>query len=269
MIDGTDHEPLELTQEVGFADEPQEELAPEEEVVVSFGDEPEEGVEETPLIKQLRDQNRQQARELKRLRGSPPSNDADPEPTIPEEPELEAFDYDPDKFKEANRAREKALLAHMDWKQRNAERTAAQQRAADEQAKQTEQQKRALGVTDFETRAATVKDRLTEQQLAVLINASDNPAKMLYALGRSETRLEELAGIDNLAKFAARAGQMEKDIRVSKKTAPAPESRVRGATASTAVTGSDKELAKLEAEAAKTGDRSKLAAYRRANGIKA
>lgn len=259
-------EELELTEDqIAFEDEEQQAEQQDddgEETVISFGDEGGDEEQETPLVKRLRDQIRDRDRKLAKLQRAP-SNDDDPEPQIPARPSLEAMDYDQDRFDTALEARDTAIQAHAEWKVRQAERENAKRRNADEQAKQVEQQRRALGVGDYEERVSIVRDRLTEPQMAILINATDNPAKLLYALGRSETKLDELAGIDNLAKFAARVGQMESAVKVTKKKAPPPETQVRGATASTAVTAEDKHLAALEREAARTGDRSKIAAYRR------
>lgn len=232
------------------------------ETVISFGDEAEDEREASPLVNRLRGQLRQA---LGRLRErDTAANDGDPEPAIPARPSLEAMEYDQDRFDAAVDARDAAVAAHAEWKARQSGRESARQRVADDQAKRIEQQRRALGVSDYEDRSAAVRDQLSDQQMAILINATDNPAKLIYALGRSETRLGELAGLDNLAKFAARVGQLEGELKVSKKKAPAPESRVRGATASTALAGNtDKHLAKLEAEADRTGDRSAVIAYNR------
>lgn len=264
-----ENEPLDLTteQEIGFADEQSEQTEqqtePEavEETVITFGDEDAAEEDETPLVKRLRDQLRQ-AQRANRQRNTAADN-GDPEPVIPPRKPLEAFDYDQDKFDEAQEAREQAIRDHAAWERRQSEREAARKRAEEEEAKQVEQQVKSLGVSDYMERAAAVRDRLSDQQMAVLINAADNKAKLLYALGRSETKLDELASIDNLAKFAARIGQLEKEIKVTKRQAPAPESRVRGATASTAVTSDEKEIERLEREAERTGDRSKVIAYRR------
>lgn len=234
------------------------------ETIISFGDDAEDGEDDTPLVRKLRDQIRDRDRKLAQMRREPANNE-DPEPVIPELKEYDdpEFEYDTSRFNGYIRKRDKAVAAHAEWKVRQAERDNARKRVADDQAKQVEQQKRALGVTDYDDRAASVRDRLNDQQMAVLINATDNPAKLIYALGRSEIRLEELAGIDNLAKFAARVGQLERDIKVGKKQAPAPETRVRGATAAAAIRTNDKELERLEREADRTGDRTKIQQYKR------
>lgn len=256
-------EALDLNDEtvVAFEGEEPEQTEGAEETVIAFGDEPGEGEEETPLVKRLRDQLRQTQRQL-RTRDTAAQSD-DPEPVIPARKRIEDFEYDPDKFDAYDEERANAIQAHAEWKVRQAERETARKRASEEQSKQVEQQRRALGVSDYEDRVNVVRDRLSDQQMALLINATDNPAKVLYALGRSEMRLDELAGIDNLAKFAARVGQLEKEIKVTKRKAPPPETQVRGATASTALATDDKYLAQLEREAERTGDRSKVIAYNR------
>jgi hypothetical protein len=58
-------------------------------------------------------------------------------------------------------------------------------------------------------------------------------------------------------------GSLEKDIKVTKRNAPAADTAVRGSTASAALPASDKELERLEKEADRTNDRSKVIAYRR------
>ncbi|MDE2441648.1 MAG: hypothetical protein KGP14_11540 [Betaproteobacteria bacterium] len=265
-----DREPLDLTeeQEVGFADEEPEqheeqptEQAEEDdgEVVITFGDEDaEEEADATPLVKKLRDQVRTLQRQVRQKVPAAEAND--PEPVIPARPSLEAVDYDQDRFDRLYEEREKAIVEHAAWQRRNEEREAARKRQAEEQTKQVEQQVRALGVTDYEDRASAVRDRLSDQQIAVLINATDNPAKLLYALGRSETKLEELASIDNLAKFAARVGILEREIKVSKKRPPAPESKVRGATGTFASSAVEAKIDKLERDfaAGKITDRTEI-----------
>jgi hypothetical protein len=267
MIDADNgNEPLELTedQEVAFADEAPEqvEAEPEEETVIAFADEGEDVEDDTPVVRRLRDQLRQTQRQLRQVTRAPVQSD-DPEPVIPARPSLESVDYDQDKFDELSEKREKAILERAAWERRNEDRERDRKRQEEDQVKHIEQQKRSLGVSDYDARAEAVRERLTDAQMAVLLNGADNAVKLIYALGRSDIKLSELASIDNLAKFAARVGQLERDIKVTKKQPPAPQSRVRGATASTAVTSDAKYLEQLEREADRTGDRSKIVAYNR------
>jgi hypothetical protein len=262
--DQIDTDVLELENEAVVAfegdDDPDGQNEDEPEVVIAFSDDEQE--EETPLVKKLRDQLREAQRQSRRVRNAP-ADDADPEPVVSERPRSVAdFDYDEDRFNAALDDHIAAKEQHGEWKLRQSARDNARQATQDEQAKRVEQQRNALGVSDYDARSATVKDTLSDAQLAILINGADNPAQLIYALGRSQTRLGLLAGEDNLAKFAVMLGKMEKEIKVTKRSAPNPESQVRGATASLTQT-EDKHLAKLEREADKSGDRSKVIAYRR------
>lgn len=263
-----DTEELILTDEVEVQDveaevEGDEEGEDDPEVVIGFADDAEAEADDTPLVKRLRDQLREAQRQAKRAYREP-ANDADPEPQVPARPRSTAdFDYDEDRFNAALDDYEAKKDEHAEWKLRQTQREASRRAVQDEQARKIEQQKSALGVSDYDARSSVVKDALTEGQLAVLINGADNPAQVIYALGRSQSRLDMLSGEQNLARFAVMLGKMEKDIKVSKRTAPSPDSPVRGATGSLAATGTDKKLAALEKEAERTGDRSKIAAYRR------
>jgi len=261
-------EPLELTEEIidqapEFEGDEQH-TEDHDETVIAFADEGDEETEATPLVKQLRQQIRDRDRKLSQMRRSPsPVNDADPEPKVPDRPRSVAdFDYDEERFNAALDEHLAKKDEHTSWKARDEKRKNQRSEQEAEQARQIEQQRKALGVPDYDTKASSVRERLSDAQMSILISGIDNPAQMIYALGRSESRLDMLAGEDNLAKFAVMLGKMEKDIKVTKKTAPAPESRVRGANGSIAVSGSDKKLEQLEKEAARTGDRSKLIAYR-------
>lgn len=269
MTDGVDSETFDLAddQEVGFADELPEQDAPDTaeddgETVIAFSDEVEGGEQETPLIKKLREQLRETQRQL-RSRATPAVQDADPEPVVPPLKRIEDFDYDSDRHAEYLAQRDDAIESRATWRTRQSERDAARKREADQQNRQIEQQRNALGVSDYDARAETVRSVLSDAQIAVLLNGAENPAQLIYALGRSQAKLDTLAGEENLARFAVKLGNLEKDVKVQKRKAPPPETQVRGATASIASGGDDKELARLEKLAERTGDRSPVIAYRR------
>lgn len=232
------------------------------ETVIGFADEDDEEAEETPLIKKLRQQLRETQKQLTK-RNAPAVADNDPEPVVPPRKSIEDFDFDQERFDAYDETRDKARDEHANWKVRQAERDARNKRIAEERGAAIEKQRKALGVSDYEVQAAKVHERLSDQQQAILAEAADDPVKLVYALGKSETKLDLIAGETNLAKFAAQIGRLEKDIKVAKRKAPAPESRVIGATGTLAVTGEDKTLAALEKEAERTGDRSKVIAYKR------
>lgn len=270
----------ELTDELPELEEPVEQDAPEGadagddgdegETVIAFADEAEreDQDDDTALVKKLRDQIRERDRKLAQYRRSgPPSdaaNDADPEPVVPDVPDIETFDYDKEAFDAAVRERDAKVSEHAEWKNRQGERERERARVADQQAQQLEQQRKSLGVSDYEERATAVKDRLTDAQIAVLTNGAHNPARLIYALGRSPSKLEQLAEETNLARFAVMLGSLERDIKVTKRNAPAVDSPVRGGTASSALPGgADKKLAALQRKAEQTNDYTELLAYKR------
>jgi hypothetical protein len=260
MVDGEDDQVGEVLDLAEFPEDndPDNDNAPP---VIAFADDPAAEADETPLIKQLRGQIRDLSRKANRTQDSGVS--VDPEPVIPAKPNLEALDWDQDRFDAEYDKREAAMAAQAEWKVRQAQREQQRKAFDDEQARSIDQQRNALGVSDYEARAASVKETLSDQQLAILVAAADNPAQLIYALGRSQSRLDQIAGQDNLAKFAAMVGRMEKDIRVSKRKPAAVETGVRGATAPLASGGVDKKLERLEKEAEATGNRSKIQAYKR------
>lgn len=271
MSDGVEGDPLDLTDDQVIVLEGGD-LAPaeleggeEESPLIGFADEEEADDPDAPaLVKKLREQIRERDRKLAQFRKAPvtATPESDPEPVVPARKTITDFDYDQDKFDAYDDQRAAALEARAEWKVRQNQRDQQRQAAQAEEAKRIEQQKRALGVNDYEQQSNRVRDVLSEQQLAVLINGADDPAKLIYALGRSEARLADLASVENLAKFAAKVGVLERDIKVMKRKAPPPEPQVRGATASTEISN-DKTLARLEAEADRSGDRSKVIAYKR------
>jgi hypothetical protein len=115
---------------------------------------------------------------------------------------------------------------------------------------------------DVEDAISAVAAKLTLEQQAVAIQAASDPAALAVALNRSPSRLEELAKIHNPWKLAAAIARMEGSVKVTKKKAPAPNRPLAG-SASMADANVDKELQKLEAEAARTGVRTKVIAYKK------
>lgn len=234
-----------------------------DEAFVGFADEDSgEEVEQTPLVRQLRAQIRELSRK-NAATGRTQAND-DPEPIISPRPKsLADFEYDEDRF---NAAMDKHLddtKAHDQWGKRQEERKAASERAAEDRQRKVEMQRGALGVSDFDEKAAAVKDRLSDVQLGILLEGTDNAAALIYALGRSETKLDQLAAETNLTRFAVLVGKLETAVKMGKRQPPQPETRVRGGNASVRE-GFDSQLEKLEKEADRTGDRSKVIAYKRA-----
>lgn len=253
--------------EASEAETPEEEG--EQELAVTFGDEapppePEPTPESNP-IRQLREERRRLERENRELQEKLRAKEAPP-PEIPlgAKPKLEDHDYDADKFE----------LALQDWfeKKRIAdEKTAkanAEARAKEEawQARLAEygQAKAKLKVPDYEDAEERVQALFNVTQQGVMIAGAENPAVLVYALGKYPAKAKELAAITDPVKFAFAAAKLETQMKTTTKTRPAPpapETPMRSTAPSRSA--SNATLDRLEAEAERTGDRTKVAAYRR------
>jgi len=264
-----DTQPLVLEEVEETEADPQEEEE-EELLAVQFGDEeikPEEEPEETGLVKHLREQLREQSRELRTYRKQAPAVQDDPEPVIGKEPDLEDFDYDTEAYREAVRKHTQTAIDHEKWQSRQAERQRATEAKQQEVAARVAEQRRNLHAPDYDAVKDRVQETLNDMQMGILLNGVDNPAAVVYALGKRPALLDKLAGMENIAKFAVELGKVEKDIKLVKKsTAPKPESIPRG---SAPISGGShaKQLAKLEAEAAKSGNRTALIRYKKENNL--
>lgn len=243
-----------------------------DEVTITIGDQAdteEEDERKAPTwVRDLRKTNRQLVRELRekeeqlaQARGSSGQAAAiviGPEPSMSDD----GIDWDEDKFKVA-------------WRQWNERKSQAQKQQDDaervQQQAQADWQKRlegykdasrALKVSDFEDAEGTVKDTLSVLQQGIIINGAENAATLIYALGKNPKRLKEMEGIKDPVKFAFAVAKLETQLKiVPRKQAPTPDRVVRSTvTGSSAV---DSELERLRKEAEKTGDNSKVMAYRR------
>jgi hypothetical protein len=246
--------------------------APEEEegeVVVTFGDEvPPPEPEPTPDSNPLREQ-RQKIKELERqkreLEEQLRAKDAPiSETPLGPKPKLEDYDYDADKFE----------LAYDDWvgRRRQADEKAAkanaEARAKEEawQAKLTDygQAKAKLKVPDYEEAEERIQQLFDVTQQGVMIAGADNPALLVYALGKHPAKAKELAAIKDPVKFAFAVAKLETQMKTTSRpraAPPPPETPLQSTAPSRSATNAT--LERLEEEALRTNDRTKVAAYRR------
>lgn len=252
-------------------EKPPELVEEPDEVVVSIdGETPPQTEEEfqgqpaPEWVKELRKTSREQAKKIRELEAEK-LNSAQPVQTeaLGSEPTLEENDYDEAKFK-AKWKTWNAKQAEQETKTRE-----RQQQAKSEQdawnAKLAAYREAPLKVPDFEEAEHATTEALNPTQQGILIIGPDTPAvskQLIYALGKNPNKLKELSAIKDPVKFAFAAAKVLEKLTVTpRKTPPAPETQVRG---SASVSGAvDSTLAKLQAEADKTGNRSKVNAYRR------
>lgn len=243
----------------------------DDDVEILFGDEAapaSEGKSEPDLLRTLRAANRQLAKDLAAERASRPQ----PKPVVievGEKPTLASVDYDDEKFIAATEAWIERKRQADEANAQAAKGAEAQQAELDKDLTRFQAAKTALGVRDFDEAKDVVVSVLSQNHISAIVQAADDSAKVIYALGKHPAKLEALKAITNPVKFIAAVAKLEGTLKVTKTSRKAPEldTPVRGSAPLSA--GKDKHLEKLEADAARSGDRSKIAAYRHEQRSKA
>ncbi len=253
----------ETTPEAAAADED----AIDDEVEVSIGDKPvqaEEPKQAAPAwVRELRRRERELQREVRELRAKVQTPQVENQPpAVGAKPKLEDHDYDAEKFEVA--------LAGWFERKRQADEHAARQKQSEEQQKQAWQArldaygkaKASLRVRDYEDAESSVTESLNVTQQGIIVSGAENPALVTYAIGKDPAKLKELAAIADPVKFAFAVAKLETQLKVNpRKPAAAPEVIVKSTTR-LAGGSHDQVLERLYEEADKTGDRTKVIAYK-------
>ena len=223
---------------------------------------------DSSVIRDMRKKLKAAERENRRLQEERQVKAETKLPALGKKPELQDFDYDEDEFEEA-------LLKHADLKrQHDAEAEKIKVRQENLQKTYDKRLSTYRGrveelvadAPEIEEAEETVRAAFDRSQQTVLIQAAEDPAVMVLALGQRPKILEKLKAIDDPVILAATIARMEKDLTVkgskSMKTKPKPERRVKSGSGKTGGVG-DTKLERLRAEAAKTGDMTKVTQYKR------
>jgi hypothetical protein len=244
-------------QEADTAEEEDGEEDDQSETVIGFEGEEEaapasEG--ESSVIREMRRKLREKERRIAELEsGSAPKRiEVGPKPT------LESCEYDEERFETAltDWHKRKDQAEAQDRQQQ--EREEAEREAWTKRAKAYEANKATLNVSNYEEAEGEVFAALPEQTQALLM-LTDKPAALVYALSRNPAKLEQLSKL-NLAEAALMIGELKGKLQVKRRALPDPDRPVRG---NASPVSADKELARLEAEAERTGDRTKVIRYKR------
>lgn len=242
------------------------EEASEDEVVVSIGEESpaSEEVERAPeWVRELRKSNREKDRRIRELEEQVKTVAPANKPVeVGEEPTLEGCDYDEAKFKADWKAWTQRQADHAEQERKKEADARAGHEAWQAKLNHYGKLKGELKVKDFEDVEAVAAETLSVVQQGVIVSGAENPAVVIYALGKNPKKAKELASIADPVKFAFAIAKLETQLKVTpRKAAPLPETPVRG---SAPVSGTvDSTLARLRAEAERTGDLSKVVAYKR------
>ena len=248
--------------------------APEsDEVTVLIGGEAPPHEEEDDLhgkpapewVKELRKSDREKARIIRELKSEIASRVQAPAETAAADdpmPTIQDCEYDT----------EKHAAKVAEWVGRTQKRRAeAETRAAAEKQAQAAwnarlatygEAKAKLKVPDYDAAEARALEGLSQVQQGVVLQGAKSPELIVYALGKNPKKLAELAAIQDPVQFAFAVAELQMKLTVApRRVAPPPEKVVSGGAA---VTGSAvAQLEKLQAEAERTGDRSKVIAFNR------
>lgn len=276
MLDPNETETeLELADETSPAPVAEGETPPAEEaeteIVVSIGNEepppePEQTQQAPEWVKELRKQNREYQKRIRQLERNTQAAPAAQGETItaapPKKPTLADVDYDTGAYE--------AKLDQWYGAKAEYDRQAAERQRAEQSVKGAWEAKISgyntakaeLKARDFEDAEAVIADTLSVTQQGIILDGAEKPALLIYALGKNPKKAAELAAITNPVAFAAAIGRLEASLKVtSRKPSAAPETLVSGnAPKSGAI---DNTLDRLRADADRTGDYSKVMAYKR------
>lgn len=246
----------------------QESAADDGGIVVTIGDEePEDHQQAAPWVRELRIKQRELARENRelkeRLAAAAPQGRAPAIAGPGPEPTLEDCDYDVDRFKAEMLAWVNRKREADDYAARAAQQQQAQQQAWNDRLKGYAAAKDALNAPDYDDAEMLIQESMNATQQGIILQGADNPALVVYALGKNSAKAKELAAINDPVKFAFAIAKLETQLKVQKRgtTAPPPERTVSGTGRTSGAV--DSTLERLRAEAARTGDMSAVVKYKR------
>ena len=160
----------------------------EDEVIVSIGEEappPDEHAQAPGWVKELRKANREKEKRIRELEAKLTQTTEKKPVVLGPKPKLEDYEYDAGRFETAladwfDRKRQADTEAE---KSRQAEQ--AQQRAWQEKLEGYGKAKAELRVRDFEDAEAVAQELFNVTQQGVVLQGADNPALVIYALGKN------------------------------------------------------------------------------------
>ena len=241
----------------------------EEELVISMDGEEitqeDEEQKHAPVwVKELRKASREKDKKIRELEAKLNAGAAAKpvqEVKLRAKPKLEDFDYDPDIYEEK--------LGEWYEEKRRYDAQVEASKKAQEEAEKAWQDKLAgynkakteLKVRDYEDAEEFVQDKFSVTQQGILLQGLENPALVVYALGKNRKKAAELASITDPVRFAVAVGKLETQLKVTTRKSPPPPAKTVTGTAR--VSGAvDSTLDRLRAEAEKTGDYTKVLKYK-------
>lgn len=232
----------------------------DDELIIELEGEP-EAVDETPLVKQLRQQIKESHRKLAER-----SREPEAEIVVGEYPELEDFDWDADKHRAA--VLDWTKRDHAAKAQQSQRETAQKAQANDFQELQIKYRSSAAALLvrpeQFQEADEAVRSALPEQVQIALAKYCDNPAKVVLALHKYPARLAAITAEPDPLKQLFAIRDLERNLKVTtRRAAPPPEvETIQRGSAQISIPNADKEADRLLAKAQKTGNMDEYRAYK-------
>ena len=251
-------------------DEPTEAEAEEEEDVVSInGEAPDPETEDDDRapewVRDLRKEYRNEKRRAKELeqkverleRGNTPASQP-----IGSKPTLESTDYDTERYETELASWYEKKRTHDDQQNVVQSQQKAVQKEWETKLESYHSSKAELKVKDYDFAEDVVQDNLSVMQQGMIVQGADNPALVVYALGKNPKKAKELASITDPVKFAFAVAKLETNLKVTtRKASSRPEKKISGTARPSGSV--DNTLERLRTDAEKTGDYSKVFQYKR------
>jgi hypothetical protein len=238
-----------------------------DEIVVSIdGEEPPPQEEQAApeWVRELRREHRELKKRNRELESRVnQSTETNPVVNLGPKPNLEALDYDTEKYEQslADWYERKKLVDDQQSQVRRAEEE--QRQAWNAKLEGYVEAKTKLKVRDYDDAEEVAQQMFNVVQQGVVIQGAENPALVIYALGKNPKKAKELAAIDDPVKFAFAVAKLESNLKIgNRKAATQPERTVSATAPSSGAV--DSTLERLREEAARTGNMDKVMAYKRA-----
>ena len=177
------------------------------------------------------------------------------------EPQPSDAEYDFDRYKEKLSAwhERKRILEDEHAKKQAAHAEAQKLRQSVLQRYQED--KRSVSASDYDDAERRVREELDEAQQSIILQGADNPARLVYALGKNTQAMQKYARIKDPVRFAFAIASLENKMNKPRDDTPKlkPEKVVQGG----GFGRSNASLESLRREADRTGDYSKVVRYKR------
>lgn len=246
----------------------------EEETELTLDDKPLDRQNSNSSFRNLRDahkkqkeENRKLKEQLRALQGGTETSYQQESFTLPPKPTYASCDYDEEKFQQETDKwyNKKEKINQAKKKQESETQQIVQE--LNERAKHYNSGVAELKVKDFDIAEESVRGRLSIEQQNNLLFGADNPAGVVYVLGKNPSELERLSKIKNPSRFGAELAKLEARIKrkPSKKPSVKPERIPKG---NSGAPGSKQaQYEKLRAQGIKKGDLTAAIQFKRANNL--